>query len=310
MKQFLWILVFLPIVLVSQEIVTEELDLKNNNITLPGTLTFPKSKKKVPLLLFIHGSGNVDRNGNQAGVNINANYIKLLSDSLVANGIAFYRYDKRTANTENIAKEKDISITKFADDARIAINHFKKDKRFSGLHLIGHSQGSLIAMFCIADNVKSYISLAGAGQTIDKTVSAQISKQNQELGDLAKKHFAELLKTDTIQKVHPFLISMFHPNNQKFFKSWALLDPKTEIKKIKVPILILNGDSDIQVTIEDAQQLKDAVPKAEFYSIKKMNHLLKEVNSLEENQRSYTDPSFPISAELVSITKDFIIRNE
>jgi len=310
MKKLILILFLFPSIIFAQEIATEELHLKNGNITLPGTLTYPKSKNKVPLVLFIHGSGNIDRNGNQAGLNVKANYIKLLSDSLVANGIAFYRYDKRTATVANLAIEKDITIQKFADDVMVALHHFKNDKRFSGIHLIGHSQGSLIAMFCVGENVKSYISVAGTGQTIDQTVIAQVTKQIPELGNVTKELFDELLKTDTILKVNPLLISIFHPNNQKFFKSWALVDPKTEIKKINAPILIINGDSDLQVTIEDAQQLKDAVPKAEMYRIKKMNHLLKEVNSLEENQRSYGDPSFPLSKELVSIIKDFITSNE
>ncbi|MCK0158388.1 alpha/beta hydrolase [Cellulophaga sp. F20128] len=310
MKNVILLLFFLPSVVFSQEIITEELDLKNKNIFLPGTLSYPKLKKKVPLVLFIHGSGNIDRNGNQTAVGIKANYIKLLSDSLVANGIAFYRYDKRTAIVENLAKEKDITIQNFADDAMVALQHFKNDKRFNGIHLIGHSQGSLIAMLSFDKNIKSYISLAGAGQTIDQTVIAQVTQQSQELGSLTKEHFDELLKTDTILKVNPLLVSIFHPNNQKFFKSWALIDPKTEIKKINVPILILNGDADLQVTNSDAQLLKDASPLAEIHSIKKMNHLLKEVNSLEENQRSYTDPNFSISKELVVLIKEFIIRNE
>ena len=79
------------------DITSEEFLLKNDSIQLPGTLSYNKTIKQQPLVIFIHGSGNVDRNGNQAGM-ANANYIKQLSEKLNTNGIAFYRYYKRTSN--------------------------------------------------------------------------------------------------------------------------------------------------------------------------------------------------------------------
>ena len=60
------------------KITSEEILIKNDSIELPGTLTFTKAK--TPLVIWVHGSGNVDRNGNQAGVNIKANYIKQLAN--------------------------------------------------------------------------------------------------------------------------------------------------------------------------------------------------------------------------------------
>ena len=128
---------------ISQEIKTEQVFLKNGAIQLPGELTYPDANAAMPLVLFIHGSGNVDRNGNQEPI-IKANYIKQLAEGLNAKGVAFYRYDKRTATKENLSLLKNVVFEDLVADAKIAINHLATDQRFSSIHLIGHSQGSLV----------------------------------------------------------------------------------------------------------------------------------------------------------------------
>jgi len=317
MKKTLLALLLLPLISLGQETTVEELSLKNGDISLPGTLTIPSFVEKPPLLIFVHGSGNVDRNGNQGSL-IKANYIAQLADSLNKKGIAFYRYDKRTSNPENFKFLKDITISDFASDVSVAIANFNDDVRFKSIHLIGHSQGSLIAMLALNKNVKSYISLAGPGESIDKTLVTQISKQNIQIGEVAKQHIDELKETDTILSVNPFLIQLFAPQNQKFLKSWMLLNPTEEIKKIKKPTLIIQGDSDLQVTKEDASKLANArntnILKSEdkitITLIQNMNHVLKTVKNSTENQNSYTSSDFPLSKKLVESISEFILKNE
>ncbi|MFD2585303.1 alpha/beta hydrolase family protein [Croceitalea marina] len=317
MKNVYFIFILLPLLLQGQNIVIEEIDLKNGQISIPGTLSYPKTKQKVPLLIFVHGSGNVDRNGNQGGL-AKANYIAQLSDSLTKNGIALYRYDKRTSNTNNFKFLKNISLTDFVDDVSKVIAHFKNDNRFKSIHLIGHSQGSLVAMLAADDNIKSYISLAGPSNTIDSVISKQLTEQNEGLGKIAKEHFAELAKTDTILSVNPMLLSIFAPQNQKFFKSWMSISPTSEIKKINKPILIIQGEKDLQINTADANNLLNAITEnssvlehnAELILIDNMNHVLKEIEKQEENLKSYTSPNFPLSSELVNAITTFILRNE
>ena len=300
----------LPTLIFAQEVKTEELHLKNGDISLPGTLTIPASKKKTPLIIFVQGSGNPDRNGNQAGTMIQIGYIKTLRDSLNAKGFSFYSYDKRSATLSNLDQLTKITFASITDDANVAIDNFKEDKRFSSIHLIGHSQGSLVGMLAInnrKDNaISSFISIAGAGKTIDKTIVEQLTSQNPGLGKMAKEQFTELMATDTIKEVNPLLISVFQPVYQKFIKQWAQVDPASEIKKLQIPALILNGDADLQVTTDDAQLLKDAYPKATLKIIPKMNHVLKVVNSVTENQESYTLSNFNISKKLLNVIEDFI----
>lgn len=305
---FLWFLVCLSGF--AQEINSEEITLKNGAIELPGTLSYPNTSEPKPLAIFIHGSGNVDRNGNQGNL-AQANYIKVLADSLNHRGIAFYRYDKRTAHPINLPKLKDIRFHDLPEDAKLAILHFKKDKRFSGIHLIGHSQGSLVGMLLAnEEGVKSYTSLAGPGENIGITLVKQIKTQNEDLGQASELHIKELMETDTIQEVNPFLLSIFAPMNQAFLKDWIQLDPAVEIKKVTVPTLLLNGDADTQVSVADAKLLLKAKPDAKLTIIKKMNHVLKTVENFAENQKSYVDPSFSISGQLIMVIADFIKTNE
>ena len=310
MKKLLILCLVFPILIFAQEIKTEELDLKNGDISLPGTLTVAPSKKKTPLVIFIQGSGNGDRNGNQAGTLMQIGYIKTLRDSLNAKGISFYSYDKRSANLNNLKSVKDISFKGFVDDANVAIDYFKNDKRFSSITIIGHSQGSLVGMLAINTRndkaVASYISLAGPGKTFDKTIVEQLTAQNPDLGNAAKEQFEELVQTDTIKEVNPLLMSVFQPVYQKFIKEWATENPATEIKKLQIPVLILNGDADLQVSTADAQLLKDAHPKATLKIIPKMNHVLKVVNSIVENQEAYTSKDYKISKELINTIDKFV----
>ncbi|SFU33771.1 hypothetical protein SAMN05216480_101843 [Pustulibacterium marinum] len=290
----------------AQEVGTEEIQLFNDHIELPGTLSYPKTSEKIPLVIFIHGSGNVDRNGNQAGVNINAAYIQQLADSLNTENIAFYRYDKRTATVSNLEKSTNVTLDDFVEDAEVAIDHFKGDKRFSEIVLIGHSQGSLIAMLVAQKGtVSKYISLNGPGNKISETIIEQIGDY-PELVTKAREHFDELEKTDTIVQVHPFLMNIFVPQNQKFLKNWNSYSPTLEIAKLKIPVLIIQGEADLQVGLEDAKMLQAAQPKAQLVLVTKMNHVLKTVENPNENQQSYYNSEFPLSSQLVDTISEFI----
>ena len=182
MIRFFMYIFFIVLVAFSSlaQVQSEDITINNDEIELPGTLTYPSSK--APLLIWIHGSGGVNRDGNQP------QYIKQFRDTIIKNNIAFFSYDKRTANPKNatVLKEKGVLILDFVNDAKAVINHFKDDKRFNEIILIGHSQGSLIAMLA-SQNVDKYISLAGAGETIDKTLIRQITSQSPVFGELTKR---------------------------------------------------------------------------------------------------------------------------
>ncbi|MCH3883068.1 MULTISPECIES: alpha/beta hydrolase [Tenacibaculum] len=280
------------------QVKSEEILIKNEGVELPGTLSF--SEEKTPLLIWIHGSGGVDRNGNTP------QYIKQFRDSINANKIAFFSYDKRTANKNNIVFLKQgVLFNDFVLDAKTVINHFKKDNRFSEIILVGHSQGSLIAMLA-SEKTDKYISLAGAGETIDKTLVRQLSAQNPVLGQSVKSHLKELMETGTIKEVNPMLAGMFSKQNLPFLRSWISINPTDEIKKITLPILILNGTKDLQVPVKDAENLHNANPSSKLVLIKNMNHVLKDIQKDQDNLKSYYSADFPLSTTLIKTVVTFV----
>ncbi len=290
-----------------QSIKEEVILLKNKDIELPGTLSYKLDNEKQPLVIFVPGSGNPDRNGNQLSVGIKANYIKLLAQSLNTQGIAIFRYDKRSATTKNIpVMLKSFKFNELASDVRCILDHFKEDERFSKIILIGHSQGSLVSMLAINDYVDKYVSVAGLGTTFEKAIIRQFKAQNEVLGATAQQHFDELKKTGTIKEVNPLLLTIFAPQNHPLLLDYNRYKPAVIIKSITIPTLIINGDADTQVTVQDAQQLHEALPGSSIAIIPKMNHVLKTVENALENQNSLFSADFPLSEELINTLVQFI----
>ncbi|PQJ74203.1 alpha/beta hydrolase family protein [Polaribacter gangjinensis] len=278
---------------------TEEVNLNNGVIQLPGTLSY--TVEKSPLLIWVHGSGGVDRDGNPA------KYIQQFREAVNKQNLAFFSYDKRTANPKNAAFLNDVLIDDFVSDIEVVISHFKNDVRFSSIILVGHSQGSLLAMMA-SKNVDKYISVAGAGETIDKTIIRQITNQNAAFGEMTAQHFKELKETGSIKEVNPNFVSLFAPQNLLFISSWMALNPVDEIKKVSIPTLIIQGDKDIQVLISDAENLSKAKPDAQFAFVKNMNHVLKTIEKDEDNLASYMSDNFSISKEFIKVITNFVLQ--
>jgi len=308
MKSITILLLLISSSLLAQtEILAEELNLKNDSILLPGTLTYQQNLSQQPLVIYVHGSGNVDRNGNQTG-SVKANYIKQLSQALNANGIAFYRYDKRTATQANRKiLMNGISFLDFVEDLKVAIEHFKDDTRFSSITLVGHSQGSLVAMLAMSDDIDKYVSLAGPDISIDEFFTELYRQQvGDSIAGLMTAQFDELRTTGNIEQVDPMFAQLFSPSNMPFFESWMKYKPLEEIQNFDQPTLIINGKKDLQVQPEEAEALHQARPQSELVLIDNMNHVLKTIEKDEDNLKSYGTPDFPISEELVGALTGFI----
>ena len=283
-------------------IISEDILIHNDSIELPGTLTY--SKDNGPLIIWVHGSGNTDRNGNQGAI-IKANYIKQFRDSINKKDIAFFSFDKRTSNPKNSKFLKNISFNDLVNDVKKVISHFKSDTRFSEIILIGHSQGSLIAMLA-SENTHKYISIAGPSSGIDKTLIQQITKQAPFLVDALKAHIKELKETGAIKEVNPMLLTLFKKENQAFFADWMQYNPSEEIKKLMIPILIISGTKDIQVKTEDADALHAANKNSTLVLINNMNHVLKNIEVDADNMKSYYAAHYKLSNKLISEIVKFI----
>jgi len=107
--------------------------------------------------------------------------------------------------------------------------------------------------------------------------------------------------------VPPELGVLFLPVNQTFVRSLAAFDAVAALAKVSCPVLIVQGDADIQVDVVDAERLHAAAPAATFHIIAGENHLLKRAHarSLQAQVESYTDPTVPIMPEVVSAVAEW-----
>ena len=278
------------------------------NSLLNGTLYAPiKQNNATKLVILIAGSGPTNRDGNQIGLTNNS--LKLLAESLVNNGIAVYSYDKRIFAQMASGKLDEASLTfdNFIDDAKAVILYFKNQKKYHSITVAGHSEGALIGMVAANGNANAYISIAGAGRPIDEVLLEQIEKQAPFLKEEVEKNLASLKSGNTFELKNQMLTSLFRASVQPYMISWIKYHPQNEIKKIQIPSLLINGDKDIQVSVQDAQLLQQAQPNAQLHIIPNMNHIFKVIKGEDtENKASYTNPELPICVELTSIITTFI----
>ena len=278
------------------------------NSLLNGSLYTPiKAPKKANLVILIAGSGPTNRDGNQIGLTNNS--LKLLAEALASNGIAVYSYDKRIFAQMASGKLDESSLTfdDFIEDAIDVIDYFKNQKKYHSITIAGHSEGALIGLVAANGNANAYISIAGAGRPIDEVLLEQIGKQAPFLKEEVEKYLATLKIGNTFELKNQMLASLFRASVQPYMISWIKYHPQNELKKLQIPTLLINGNKDIQVSVQDAQLLQQAKPDAQLRIIPNMNHVFKEIKGDDvENKASYTNPELPICNELTSIITTFI----
>jgi pimeloyl-ACP methyl ester carboxylesterase len=290
----------------------EEVELETEDCTLKGTLTTQDDpSNSTTLVILIAGSGPTDRNGNNPAMENNS--LKMFSDMIVENGFSCLRYDKRAIGESSIAtltKESlnfDLSIS----DASGWVNKFAADVRFHGVVLAGHSQGSLVALAAANqnENVSGVISLAGAGQPIHEVIKWQLAKTfSPEMQGLVNAKLDTLAGGDTLKMTPDQFYGFMHPSVQPFLISWMKYDPGKEAAKLKVPLLIVNGTTDLQVQVSEAKILAEKNPSATLAIVKNMNHVLKFTKDREMGPQLelYADPDAPLHKKLAKPVVTFL----
>ncbi len=276
-----------------------------------GTLSVPERIKKSPLVIIIAGSGPTDRDGNSP-LGVKAGPYKMLAEGFAKYGISTLRFDKRgiAKSKQALPSEIDIRFDTYINDVVDWINMMKKDKRFSKIMILGHSEGSLIGMVASQKSgVSKYISVAGAGSPAYTIIQEQLKKQNlpRQLLEESDKILDSLKAEKPVKKVNLLLLSLYRPSVQPYMISWFRYDPAAEIRKLKIPVLIVQGTTDIQVSVDDAKLLSAAKPDARLMIIDNMNHVLKEsVEERQKNMATYSDPGLPLKSGLLDGIIDFI----
>lgn len=303
----MYIIFFISASVFGQNYTEIELKIPAEKTILNGTLLTPNLDTKTPLIVLIPGSGPTDRNGNSIASQNNS--LKYLAEGLADTNIATYRFDKSVLSYTKEDKDKldSLKFDDFINEAKSVINHFKNENTFSKIIVAGHSQGSLVGMIASENNIDGFISIAGAGRPIDEVLTEQIQNQAPFLVDETKRVLSELKKGNTVEDFNPFLASVFNKSVQPFMISWLKYNPQTEIKKLTIPTLVINGSKDIQVKVEDAKLLHDANSTSTLNIIENMNHLFKEIKGdSAENIASYNQPELPVMTEIIESISTFV----
>lgn len=136
-----------------------EVRFSSDGAELVGTLLLPAGEGKLPAVLFIPGTGAVDRDG--SAPEMPAKIFRELAYSLAEAGIASLRYDKRGVGES----EGDLTRASFTDllaDALAALWFLRDRSEVGRVFLVGHSAGALQAMLLAQEEEVAGLVLLGA----------------------------------------------------------------------------------------------------------------------------------------------------
>jgi pimeloyl-ACP methyl ester carboxylesterase len=273
---------------------------------LSGTLLLPNGAGPFPVALIIAGSGPTDRDGNNEPNGLATDAYKKLAEGLAAQGIATLRYDKRGVGmSKTVQSESDLRFDDYVGDALVLCAVLERDSRFGSVSIVGHSEGSLIGMIAAQRDahVHAFVSLEGAGRTVAAILEEQMRSNPNVPPALINEvqHInASLLAGKPFPDPDPMLDAVFRPSVQPYLISWYKYDPAHEIAKVRIPVLIVQGTTDLQVGTGDAKLLAAANPQAKLTLLDGMNHMLVDAPAdRAANLATYTEPALPLNAELV-----------
>ena len=290
-----------------------ELILHTSSGHIYGTLTIPTSATESSIVIIVPGSGPTDRNCNSL-VGLQTNAYKMLSEGLANNGISTLRFDKRGVgqSKDALKNQSELRFETYITDVQDWITLIQKDQRFSEIFILGHSEGALIGMIAVNQtNIAGYISISGVAKSADIVLGEQLrTKLPPPLLSESNTILDSLRLGKTASNINPNLSSIFEPSVQPYLISWMKYDPIKEFGRMTIPALIIQGTTDLQVTVDNAKLLSKAKTDAKLAIIDNMNHVLKDSNSdIQQNMKTYSNPELPLKMNLIYEIVTFIKSN-
>jgi alpha-beta hydrolase superfamily lysophospholipase len=329
------------------KISSDDVTFTNNkfNIQLAGTLTIPQGEGPFPAAIMITGSGHENRDEEIYG----HKPFLVISDWLTRNGIAVLRYDDRGVGKSQ-GSQLDVTSADLATDAEAAFNFLKNNPKINpkAIGMIGHSEGGLIAPIVAASNpgIAFIVSLAGPGVTGHQIIirqSQDISRlsgiseeQIKKTTETNKKLYAVLRKERDNRKAELKIMALYKEILEKektskedtekavnqlkatfgaasytWYRYFLFTDPSIFWKKVKCPVLALNGGKDLQVAAhENLPAIEKAVKSSGNNSVKTiqlpgLNHLFQHCDKGLPTEYGAIEETF--SPEALKIISDWIL---
>lgn len=294
---------------------TRDVLIKNGENVLGATITLPKVKEGevIPIVVLASGSGPQDRNCELLG----HKPFLVIADHLAKNGIATLRFDDRGVG-QSTGSFQEATLDDFASDVLACVSFIQNDKELKGrvkIGVAGHSEGGMHVLMAARKNkkIEFVIELASVGTSGKNVLIEQqylIPLKNngsQEYADWNKQLYSGMssivLKYDQEKAQEPltnFLDSMYQiaPKelkeqsnifnfkigmnmfmNSTWMRQFLAYETADYLKKLKIPILAINGSEDIQVSGFDAQEgfekslSKKSKPLSNLALLGGLNHL-------------------------------------
>ena len=284
---------------------------------ISATIDMPEVGSDTAVLI-VAGSGPTDRNGNSAAGLSTYSY-KMLGEALAESGYAVMRYDKRAIGLSPIPAEDvpNLVFEDFIDDARTCVEYLRKEG-FERVIVAGHSEGGLIALALAAEEeccLDGVVLLCAPGYNMAEILNFQLSQQlvPAYMGLMVKStKIIDSLKAGNrvaIEDIPSELLGLFHPTVQPFIISNMKYEPVELAAKCRVPMLIVSGGRDIQVSVSNGNRIHEANPTSKHRVFENMTHVLKDADTSDRVAQVmgiYSNANLAITEALAPTIVEFL----
>jgi pimeloyl-ACP methyl ester carboxylesterase len=276
---------------------------------LHGAIVRPEGPLAPAAVLIIPGSGPADRDGDDRAALQHSRTQWWLAQALAARGIVSLRYDKR-GSAESAGAGPSPTLNDAVDEAAGWARFLSRQSGVRCVVALGHSEGALIGAL-VPRKVKlcGLIEMSGSASELGKLIEDQTAALHIAPDVAGQIHAAiEAERAGRpIPEVPKGYDRIFGPKAEPYNRSEMGVDPVAELARVKVPVLVVQGDNDVQVKVEDARRLA-AAAHVEPVIVPGMNHVLKLAPAdARGNFLTYLNPSLPLAPGVADAIAAFVL---
>ena len=305
----------------------EEVKFEGAGLKLAGTLLLPEpgADKRAPAVLVVGDSGPTTRDGSPGVAAGNGTY-RVIAEYLAARGFVVLRYDKRCVGASECRPASPFDA--YVDDARGALAYVRSRREVdpARVAVFGHGEGGLLGSIAAAHDpaVKAVVLAAAPGRTAGKLIREQVQRRLAAAGRPAEETQAYLAKYDRViagltsgkadftdEKIDPGDAVLTNLIKQRDFTIPLLVnDPLQIVTAVEAPVLVLQGEKDLEVGVRDAQYLGEALKRAHHadptvHLLPDVDHLLK-TDTGPTSVRADEDATRPVDPMLLKLLSEWL----